>query len=331
MAAGTGPRPDTTTLLPLAEYDLAIVCFSGGKDSLASYFALLDAGFPPDRIEFWHQRVDGAEPGIFDWPCTDGYVRTVASRLRVPLRFQWRHGGIEREMLRDNSPTAPIAFEGRDGELHYVGGRGSRGTRLKFPQVSADLKVRWCSAYAKIDVCDSAIANDPTLKSSKILLISGERREESSNRARYPERERHRRTNALRRVDRWRIVIDWPETRVWERIRQSGIRPHVAYELGYGRLSCQHCIFADAWQAAMNRKLDPVVFGILADYEVDFGLTIKRNISLPMLADKAEVPDPDPVLAAVAMSDDAEYGLPVFVGDAWRMPAGAFKHSGGPT
>jgi len=78
-----------------------------------------------------------------DWPCTHAYCRAFASEFRVPLYFSWREGGFEREMLRDNTPTAPIKLEKPDGTIGTAGGNGRHGTRLKFPQVSASLSVGW--------------------------------------------------------------------------------------------------------------------------------------------------------------------------------------------
>lgn len=39
-------------LLPLEEYDLVIVLFSGGKDSTAAYFKLLELGVPKTRSSY---------------------------------------------------------------------------------------------------------------------------------------------------------------------------------------------------------------------------------------------------------------------------------------
>ena len=49
-------------LLPLEEYDLIIVLFSGGKDSVAAYFRLLELGVPKEKIELWHHDIDGGHP-----------------------------------------------------------------------------------------------------------------------------------------------------------------------------------------------------------------------------------------------------------------------------
>ena len=45
-------------LLPLEEYDLIIVLFSGGKDSTACYYKLLELGVPKEKIELWHHDIE---------------------------------------------------------------------------------------------------------------------------------------------------------------------------------------------------------------------------------------------------------------------------------
>ena len=41
-------------LLPLEDYDLIIILFSGGKDSTAAYYKLRELGVPKSKIELWH-------------------------------------------------------------------------------------------------------------------------------------------------------------------------------------------------------------------------------------------------------------------------------------
>jgi hypothetical protein len=64
-------RPDTTTLLPLHQYDLVVAAFSGGKDSLALALDVLGRGVDPSRVQLWHHLVDGrpgVDPRFVDWP-----------------------------------------------------------------------------------------------------------------------------------------------------------------------------------------------------------------------------------------------------------------------
>jgi len=322
------------TLEALKAYDHIILYFSGGKDSLACLLLLLLLGVDKDKIEIWHHEVDGREGStLMDWPVTPVYCRAVAGAFDIPIYFSWKVGGFEREMLRNEARTAPTKFETPEGGVVTVGGkRGKLGTRLKFPQVSADLSVRWCSSYLKIDVAAAAIQNQDRFLGKRVLTISGERAEESPGRSRYavfePDRTDNRDGKRRRRhVDRWRPVHAWEESQVWEIIERYKVVPHPAYYAGWGRCSCRFCIFGNARQWASARQVDPGGFETIAIYESDFGCTIKRGISVIELADQGTPYDSPKWAIKAAMS--TEYTLPVFV-DKWVLPLGAYGESCGP-
>lgn len=322
-------------LLPISEYHKVIVAFSGGKDSLAAVLRLLEMGIPKDRIELWHHDVDGApgSKGLMDWPCTRSYVKAAAAALGLEVRFSWREGGFEREMLRNGTATGSVAFEDGEGKLQVAGGKGPAGTRLKFPQVSANLSVRWCSSYLKIDVGRRVFSNDPRFHEGKYLFVTGERREESSARAKYAEIEEHASSNSRRRVDQWRAVIDWKEKEVWAIIERHRIRPHPAYELGWGRVSCALCIFGDKNQWRSARELMPDRFARVSNYEKQFKVTIQREKSIEELADQGEsfLPEDRGLWSLATKEDYPEDLVLVAPGEEWKLPAGAFKRGGGPT
>lgn len=331
-------KPDTRELLPLDQYDLIIVSFSGGKDSLALVLDLLERGVAREKVQLWHQDVDG-EPGVdpqfMDWPVTRGYVNAVGAALGIPVLFQYRVGGFRGEMLKENARLRPARFQLQDGSWRQAGGiRGKIGTRRRFPQVSGDLRVRWCSPALKIQVAEAAINNDPFFLGKKTLFLTGERREESANRATYAEREPHRCDRLKRRVDCWRSVIDWGEARVWEIIARWGIVPHPAYRIGFSRVSCLACIFGQADQWASVRRIAPDRFARIAAHEAEFGCTIRKGMTVGQLADRG-TPYPaceDAVLVRLAMGEDCpadQVLLPA--GEEWRLPAGAFKRGGGPS
>ncbi len=218
--------------LDLSSYDAIIVALSGGKDSIACLCLLLDAGVDPDRIELWHHDVDGHGGSFMDWPSTLPYVQALAAAFSVPLYCSWRNGGFEAEMLREDRPTAPVWFDTPYG-MRSAGGQGRPGTRLRFPQVSADLSVRWCSSVLKIDVADVAIRGQDRFLGQRTLVVTGERAEESPSRARYAVLEPHRsdtRTGSRRRryVDHWRPVHAFPEAQVWDLIARHRITPGAA-------------------------------------------------------------------------------------------------------
>lgn len=320
----------------LHTYDKILVAFSGGKDSLACLLHLLESGIDASRIELHHHLVDG-DGSLMDWPVTKSYCEAVATAFGLPIFFSWREGGFEREMNRDGTPTAPVFFETthQHGFTKSAGGKGPPGTRLRFPQVSADLSVRWCSAYLKIDVMAALIRNDPRFQGQRLLVITGERAEESPARARYatfePHRSDLRNGRVPRHVDAWRPVHAWPEREVWSIIQRWGVVPHPAYCLGWGRLSCMCCIFGSANQWASIRQISPDQFGRIAAYEAAFGATIHRTRSVVELADRG-TPYPsireDIVAQAMADTFTGPIRLPP---DAWVLPAGAYGEAAGPT
>ena len=322
----------------LDSYDRFIVAFSGGKDSIGCLLTLLDHGVHPSRIECYHHDVDGAGPFFMDWPCTTAYCRAVTHALGVPLYLSWREGGFLREMLRDGTPTAAVCFQTPDGSVGRVGGAGQPGTRLRFPQVSADLNQRWCSAYLKIDVMAALIRAQHRFLGRRTLILTGERAEESRARASYstfePDRADTRDgTRRRRHVDHWRPVHAMTETEIWALLQRHGIVPAPAYRLGWSRLSCIACIFGGADQWATLRSIAPGWFECIAAYEDSFDRTIHRSMSVRARADrgrpyKAAIEQPE--LAAAALRSDWTEAVRV-APHAWQLPAGAFGASLGPS
>ncbi|MFC5342913.1 phosphoadenosine phosphosulfate reductase family protein (plasmid) [Brevundimonas staleyi] len=318
----------------LAAYDRILIAFSGGKDSLACLLHLLALGVDPARIELHHHDVDGDAP-FMDWPCTLGYCRAVAAQFGLPLYRSWREGGFLGEMDRDGTPTGAVLFERPDGRLGRSGGEGPPGVRGRFPQVSADLRVRWCSGVLKIDVMAALIRGQDRFLDGRTLVVTGERAEESPGRARYAVFEAHRTATAggrrpPRRVDHWRPIHAWDEGRVWAVIARSGLVPHPAYRLGWGRLSCRCCIFGSPHQWATVRALFPAVFARIAAREAASGFTLHRAASVIDLADRGR-----PYAAALAQpelaaqAEAADWTGPI-VRRPWTLPAGAFGEAAGP-
>jgi 3'-phosphoadenosine 5'-phosphosulfate sulfotransferase (PAPS reductase)/FAD synthetase len=322
------PFPD------LSQYDHIVVAFSGGKDSLACLLHLLESGVDRKRLELWHHRVDGAEGStLMDWPVTEDYCEVIAAHFCVPIFFSWREGGFEREMLREQSATAPVHFVAPDG-LHSIGGLGPHGTRRKFPQVSGNLALRWCSSSQKIDVSAAVVRNDPRFAGKRTLIVTGERAEESPGRAKYatfePHRADRRNGKAKRHVDHWRPVHGWSEAQVWDIIRRHKVNPHPAYWLGFGRVSCMKCIFGSPNQWATIQHIDPNGFLTIAQYEREFGVTIHRAQSVEERAKKGK---PYPAASNrhwVKIALSKRFPLPATVAE-WTLPAGAFGESAGPT
>lgn len=317
-------------------YDVVIVAFSGGKDSVATVLTLLEMGIRP---ELWHHDVDGGpdeeEPELkWDWPVTRSYCRKFAEAFGLEIYFSWRVGGITGEMLKENDRTKPVRYEMPGGDIGQGGGlTGAISTRRRFPQLGANLLTRWCSGVAKIDVFSVAMAGQERFRGKKVLVLTGERAEESANRARYAEFEPHRNhqpgPRAQRHVDHWRPILHWNEERVWNIMRKHRVNPHPCYQLGWSRGSCAQCIFNGADEFASINRLFPERIDTMARMEKSFGCTLKRD-GRPITEHAAKgVPfEMDPAVIRLALSE--EYYEPIIT-DEWVLPAGAYRHGGGPT
>ncbi len=321
-------------LLDLDRYDRILLNLSGGKDSVAMLLKMLKLGVPKEKIVLWHQRVDGCcgDEVLFDWPSTDAYNVALAEAFGVKIEMAWRQQGILGEMLRENDVSKGVEFT-VDGEAQYLPTRlGQLGTRRRFPAKAPDLRIRWCSAVAKIDVFRRVITNHPDYKTGNYLVLTGERREESANRARYLEVEMDDGNSRQRLVHRWRPVIDYSEEKVWDLYAEYGIQPAAPYHIGFSRLSCMTCIFSGPDHWATIRDIDPERFHRLAELEAELGHTIDNKLTISAMADKGssfvqQFPDSGEWIAKALTGTYSPEDI--FVKGEWRYPAGAFKGNGG--
>ena len=318
------------------DYDVVILGFSGGKDSVAAALRLKELGVTP---ELWHHDVDGgpdeAEPTLrWDWPITRDYCRAFAEALGMPIYYSWRIGGLTGELLKEDDRTKPVRYERPDGTIGQGGGlTGAIATRRRFPAIGPDLRTRWCSSVVKIDVMSVAIAGQDRFRGKRVLVVTGERAEESANRARYADFESHRNhqpgPRAQRHVDHWRPVLHWTESEVWDIMRRHSVQPHPCYRLSFSRASCALCIFLSDDDLATVNAIMPDRIATMDGLEKSFGCTLKRDrapISEHAAAGRAF--DYDPAVARLAMS--TTYDEPIIV-DQWELPAGAYRHGGGPS
>lgn len=350
-------------LLPLEMYDLVIVLISGGKDSIACYYKLLELGVPKSKIEFWHHDVDGGHPSrTMDWRCTANYIRSFAEAEQIPLRVSWRKNGFFGELYRIGVSELIEWVDPETGEIYqcppskkYMECQKLKvaaisemenklaefGYRMKFPMKSGDLSRRWCSAYLKIMVADTVLRNmnsvaanlTKTRKNIKLLIVSGERRGESVGRSKYNEIEIHR-TNAVskhhRTVHQWRPVIDYSERDIWEVLKRHKVNPHPCYRAGWNRCSCAMCIFSTPQLFAGIRELYPKEYALLCQDEKVLGFTLDNHCDLETYIGSADSCVYHGDKEAIQSLLTGEFPVEsVYVKDKWKYPAGAFHGAAG--
>ncbi len=323
--------------IKLHDYNYYIIGFSGGKDSIATFLYLLSQGIPKEKIELWHHLVDGESDNHFmDWPVTEDYCKKFAVAFDVPIYFSWKIGGFKKEMLKNNEPSTQSQFEYPTDEGHVecgLAGQNKVGTRMKFPQVSADLRTRWCSGYLKIDVADKALCNQERFRGKRTLVLTGERAEESASRAKYAVFEPHRADlrngkRYQRHIDHYRPVHQWTEQEVWDIMEEYKVNPHPAYKMGWGRLSCMKCIFGshNQWKSAFH--IDKTGVQEIIKYEKQFQVTIHRTMSVTERLEKGSVyKNITPELAKASQNRIFEEEI---ILNQWELPSGAFGESHGP-
>ena len=287
LPLGAGPRQGLPRELQRVEK--FFVAFSGGKDSVACVLHLLDIGIPKDQIELWHYQMDPSDKPLVDWPITEDYCRKFAEAFDLPLLFAGRVGGFEQEMLRENAPAGDVFYttitpKGKlEERIIKPSKSGKRVTKLAFPPPVGSLQQRWCSSALKIEVGSKIVHNDPRLQQGTFCVVTGIRAEESAQRAKQDALEvesamsRSVRPQDIRGKQRkrtvwtWLAVHDWPEADVWKIMKKYGVNPHPAYHVGFGRVSCMTCIFADRDQWATIKELNPKRFNRISYYEDLFG------------------------------------------------------------
>lgn len=205
---------------------------------------------------------------------------------------------------------------------------------LRLPAIQAVTKGRYCTSVGKDKVFNRTAISLMGKSDAKLLVVSGERRGESKNRASYNEVELHP-TNATKRARRlvhwWRPVIDHSEKDVWERIRRHRCVPHPVYACGWNRCSCMMCIFSKKEQWAGIRELFPAEFERLANDEKILGFTMHIGMSLDEYVGDAKscVCHDNP--KALRQLVEGVFSPEDIFTDDWVYPAGAFRGSeGGP-
>lgn len=212
---------DLSIDLDLRLYHWILVNSSAGKDSQA----MLDAVVALAHEQGVRERlvVVHADLGRVEWAGT----RDLAER-------QAQHYGVRFEFVARR----------QNDLLDHVTARG------KWPSSQA----RYCTSDHKrgpVSVLMTRLAEETRSRSvrpnkhTRILNCLGLRAEESPVRAQLEAFRRDTKaSNGRRTVDTWLPIHGWSAAQVWERIRESGVEYHPAYDLGMPRLSCVFCIFA---------------------------------------------------------------------------------------
>ncbi len=214
------------------EWNKVVVSISGGKDSSALLWWAIE-NFPKEKLVAVHSIID------IDWDETLPMVRKQCEFFGIELvtvQAIDKHGNTKGFLDQLTSPRV----NRKSGEVG----------QYKFP----DMGNRWCTSILKTGPIDKYCRS----LTGNVLCLIGERREESSNRAKLEAvRPDVKNSKKGRTVVKYSPILDLTEKQVWELMKSENIPVHPCYDLGVKRASCAICIFSSKEDIAIAAKHAP--------------------------------------------------------------------------
>lgn len=123
-----------------------------------------------------------------------------------------------------------------------------------------------------------------------ILVVTGERREESRSRSILEESEPiSRLTTRTRNVSSYRPMLGFTENDIWRIIKESGLEAHPAYGLGNERVSCVLCVLASENDLRVGAKANPEFAAQYLRMEVEMNHKFKSTKTLKTILRQTEL------------------------------------------
>jgi DNA sulfur modification protein DndC len=226
--------------------DHVVISVSGGKDSAALMQWAVNT-FPKEKLVCVHAKID------IDWKETIGVVEAQCKHFDLPLVVVQAvdKNGQEKGFL--DQLTSP-RIDRKTGEVK----------QYQFPSMSS----RWCTSILKTGPIDKYARS----LSGNVLVLIGERREESPKRAAL-EAWRPDADNSKpgRTVVKFSPILDMTEDQVWAVIEANKIPKHPCYSWGISRASCAICIFSSNTEIKLAAERAPEIVAayITAESKID--------------------------------------------------------------
>lgn len=230
--------------------DRVVVSVSGGKDSAALMQWAVD-NFEKDLIVCVHAKID------IDWKETVPVVEAQCKHFGLPLTV-----------------VSAIDKDGKDlGFLSILTGiRRDRKTGEAKKNQFPNMGNRWCTSRLKVGPIDKFVRS---LK-GRVLVLIGERREESSQRAKLEAwRPDENNSKVGREVVKFSPILDLTEKQVWNIIEANNIPKHPCYSWGVSRASCAICIFSSNKEIALAAKHAPEIVAKYVESEAKIHHTFR--------------------------------------------------------
>ena len=193
-------------MIKFKEYDKVILSVSGGKDSQAMVEVMVAEAISQEAQD--KLLLAYADTGA-EWKESRMQCQEMEAFYGIPLRIIEAYRPLPEHIER----------------------------RGMWPSMAC----RYCTSDCKRAAVDKAVREH----TGNILVVTGERREESRKRALLEETGPLSRLSTKDRiVTSFRPMLGFTEQDVWRIIGASGLRHHPAYDYGNERVSCALCVLA---------------------------------------------------------------------------------------
>ena len=255
--------PTPSAEVTLTDWDVILVNTSGGKDSMAMadlVVRMAEKAGVKDRVVFVH-----ADLGRAEWEGVKDLVKEHAAHYGVRLEIVHRTQNdlIDHVRARGKWPASNARYCTSDHKRGPI--------RKVMTQLAREFKESTSEARpCRILNCMGLRAEESPARNKKATLALSS----ASNKT-------------VRKVYDWLPIHGWTTGQVWDRIRESGLRHHKAYDLGMPRLSCVFCIFAPKSALVLAGKNNPELLDTYVEVEEEIGHTFRKDLSLAEVRDEA--------------------------------------------
>jgi len=252
----------------LASYDVILVNSSAGKDSQAMLSAVVELARAAGLVE--RVVVVHADLGRVEWEGTKELAGRQAAHYDV--RFE-------------------VVSRSQNDLLDHIESRGmwpsSAARYCTSDHKRGPIRTLMTKLVEEVRSARKAAGDAEWKRAVRILNCLGLRAEESPARAKKVAFERDAAaSNGKREVDTWLPIHEWSTEAVWEKIRESGVEHHRAYDLGMPRLSCCFCVMAPEAALVLAGRHNPKLLAEYVAVEGRIGHKFRKNLPILKVAEK---------------------------------------------